>query len=106
MRDHEIRLLQPLLDAVSSRNDIRLLGPSRAEDRAPTVALDLGRPAAPVAEQLAKHGINCGGGDFYAVRPLRAMGVDPAQGVLRLSFVHYTTEAEVTRAIEALDAVL
>ena len=70
------------------------------------MALDLGRPAAPVAEQLAKHGINCGGGDFYAVRPLEALGIAPAQGVLRLSFVHYTSEGEVTQLIEALDRVL
>jgi selenocysteine lyase/cysteine desulfurase len=34
------------------------------------------------------------------------MGVDLGKGVLRLSFVHYTSEAEVTKAIEALDAVL
>jgi selenocysteine lyase/cysteine desulfurase len=47
-----------------------------------------------------------GGGDFYAGRPLKAMGVDPDKGVLRLSFVHYTTEAEVARLIEALDRCL
>jgi selenocysteine lyase/cysteine desulfurase len=34
------------------------------------------------------------------------MGVDTEKGVLRLSFVHYTSEAEVTRLIDALDAVL
>ncbi|MAC81724.1 MAG: nitrogen fixation protein NifS [Rhodobacteraceae bacterium] len=106
MRAHEVAILQPLLDAVAGRNDVRLLGPATAEGRAPTVALDLGRPAEPVAGELAKMGINCGGGDFYAVRPLQAMGVDPAQGVLRLSFVHYTSAEEVARLIDALDAVL
>jgi selenocysteine lyase/cysteine desulfurase len=34
------------------------------------------------------------------------MGVDPEKGVLRLSFVHYTSRAEVDRLIEALDHVL
>jgi selenocysteine lyase/cysteine desulfurase len=47
-----------------------------------------------------------GGGDFYAVRALQAMGVDAEKGVLRLSFVHYTSKAEVDRLIEALDHVL
>jgi selenocysteine lyase/cysteine desulfurase len=47
-----------------------------------------------------------GGGDFYAHRPLRAMGIDPAHGVLRLSFVHYTSVAEVERAVAAMDAAL
>lgn len=106
MRAHEVKILQPLLDAVKDRNAVRLLGPSDAEKRAPTVALSLNRPAEPVAAELAKHGIMCGGGDFYAHRPLKAMGVDPDQGVLRLSFVHYTTQAEIDRLLNALDDVL
>jgi selenocysteine lyase/cysteine desulfurase len=85
---------------------VRLLGPANAKERAPTVALALGRAAEPVAKQLAELGIMAGGSDFYAVRALRAMGVDPAQGVLRLSFTHYTDQSEVTALIEALDRVL
>ena len=34
------------------------------------------------------------------------MGVNPLHGVLRMSFVHYTTPEEVTRLIAALDAEL
>lgn len=106
MRGHEVRLLQPLLDYLAARNDLRLLGPRRAEAKAPTVAVALDRAAEPVSEALAREGINCWAGDFYARRPLEAMGVDLDRGVLRLSFVHYTTEAEVTRLIAALDRVL
>ena len=47
-----------------------------------------------------------GGGDFYAVRALEAHGINPEQGVLRLSFVHYTTASEVTHLIESLEKVL
>lgn len=106
IRAHETRLLQPLLDHVRARNAVRLLGPDRAGGRAPTVALDLGRPAAPVAEALAERGIMAGGGDFYAHRALRAAGIDPDRGVLRLSFVHYTTGAEIDLLLNALDDVL
>ncbi len=106
MRAHETTLLQPLLDAVKSRNAVRLLGPHEANMRAPTVALALNCPAEPVAAQLASFGINCGGGDFYAHRPLKAMGIDPEQGVLRLSFTHYTTQAEIDQLLNALDDVL
>ncbi|SHH79647.1 aminotransferase class V-fold PLP-dependent enzyme [Marivita hallyeonensis] len=106
MRGHEVQLLQPLLDAVKDRNSVRLIGPSEACLRAPTVALALNRPGEEVAADLAARGIMCGGGDFYAVRALEAMGVDADKGVLRLSFVHYTSEAEVTKLIDALDAVL
>ncbi len=107
MRTHETGLLQPLLDAVAGRRGVRLLGPADARRRAPTVALALGgRAAEPVAARLAEHGIMAGGGDFYAVRPLKAMGIDPAQGVLRLSFTHYTTAEEVERLIAVLEQVL
>ncbi|MGJ8627863.1 MAG: aminotransferase class V-fold PLP-dependent enzyme [Sulfitobacter sp.] len=106
MRAHESELLQPLLDGLKSRNSVRLIGPSVATDRAPTVALALNRPGEEVAQDLVKHGIMAGGGDFYAGRALTAMGVDEAKGVLRLSFTHYTTRAEVDQLLTALDDVL
>ena len=36
----------------------------------------------------------------------RKTAVDPAKGVLRMSAVHYTSDADVTRLIAALDRVL
>ena len=66
MRAHETELLQPLLDGVKSRNSVRLIGPSVATDRAPTVALALNRPGEEVAQALVKHGIMAGGGDRRA----------------------------------------
>lgn len=106
MRDHETALLQPLLDAVKSRNSVRLIGSDRAEGRAPTVALALNRAGEDVARDLAATGVMAGGGDFYAVRALEGMGVDAANGVLRLSFTHYTSQAEMDQLLNALDDVL
>jgi selenocysteine lyase/cysteine desulfurase len=106
MRRQETRLLQPLLDYLSGRNDIRLIGPRQATARAPTVAVVHERPGAELAADLARYGVNAGGGDFYAVRALEALGVDPHHGVLRMSFVHYTSQEEVDRLIKALDCVL
>lgn len=106
MRDHETALLQPLLDAVKSRNSVRLIGSDRAEGRAPTVALALNRAGEDVAQDLAATGVMAGGGDFYAVRALEGMGVDAANGVLRLSFTHYTSQAEMDQLLNALDDVL
>jgi cysteine desulfurase family protein (TIGR01976 family) len=106
MRAHEVALLQPLLDYLKDRNSVRLIGPTDAAARAPTVAVALNRPGAEAAADLAAHGIMAGGGDFYAVRPLQAMGVDTGKGVLRLSFVHYTSRAEVDKLLSALDDIL
>ncbi|MCQ0093341.1 aminotransferase class V-fold PLP-dependent enzyme [Roseovarius sp. M141] len=106
MHAHEEVLLAPLLDYLKSRNSVRLLGPGMAPGRAPTVAVRLDRPGEEVARDLAAHDIMAGGGDFYAVRALRAMGVDPNHGVLRLSFVHYTSRAEIDQLLTALEDVL
>jgi cysteine desulfurase family protein (TIGR01976 family) len=106
MRAHETALLQPLLDYLKDRNSVRLIGPTDAAAKAPTVAVALNRPGAEAAADLAAHGIMVGGGDFYAVRPLTAMGVDMDKGVLRLSFVHYTSRAEVDKLLTALDDIL
>ena len=74
--------------------------------RVPTVALDTQKPAEEVADALATHGVMAGAGDFYAMRTIGAMGCDTDAGVLRLSFVHYTTDAEVSKLMSALDATL
>ena len=106
MRAHEEVLLQPLLDYVSAKNSVRLIGPAQASSRAPTVALASENNAEDLAEQLVKHGIMAGGGDFYAQRPLSAMGVDLSKGVLRLSFTHYTSKGEIDQLLNALDDIL
>ncbi|WP_169052354.1 aminotransferase class V-fold PLP-dependent enzyme [Tabrizicola sp. YIM 78059] len=106
MRAQEVAVIQPLLDYLGQRNDLRLLGPRDAARRAPTVAVELDRPAEPVSEELGRHGIACWAGDFYAVRPLQALGIDLDKGVLRMSAVHYTSAEEVGRLIAALDRVL
>jgi len=108
MRAHEVKLLQPLLDYLAAKNSVRLLGPREASRRAPTVAvaLDGSREAEATAAALAPYGIMAGGGDFYAVRPLSALGVDLEKGVLRMSFIHYTSEDEIGKLINAIDSVL
>lgn len=106
MRDQEKALLQPVLSHLRQKNSVRLLGPDQAENRAPTVAVDLGKPAFEVAEKLAEYGIMAGGDNFYAVRALEGMGINPDHGVLRMSFVHYTNQAEIDKLLNALDDII
>jgi hypothetical protein len=106
MRAQEVAVLQPLLDYLADRNLVRLIGPQDAGKRAPTVAVELAGPGIDAAVALAPYGIMAGGGNFYGQRPLQGMGIDTDKGVLRLSFVHYTSVAEVEKLIGALDRVL
>ena len=102
-RAHESLLLEPLLKYLSNKNDIRILGPNSVNVRVPTVSLDLGLKSRTVAEGLVNDGLMVDSGDFYAVRLLQALGVKIKYGVLRLSFVHYTSELEVDHLIRSLD---
>ena len=106
MRAQEVAVIAPVLDYLAARNDVRLIGPRDAARRAPTVAVELDRAAEPVSEELGRNGIACWAGDFYAVRPLAALGIDRAKGVLRMSATHYTSAEDVARLIASLDRVL
>ena len=108
-RAHEDLTLAPLLDFLRQRRDLRILGNDHIQTptgRVPTVAIKTARPAAAIATDLEAHGVMAGAGDFYAVRTLAALGCDPDEGVLRLSFVHYTSVGEVDQLIKGLDATL
>jgi selenocysteine lyase/cysteine desulfurase len=107
LRGAEVPLLATLLDYLSTRRDIRLLGPAVARERAATVSfvperIDPGE----VVKSLAARGFMAGHGNFYAVRVLEAMNVDPTRGAVRLSLVHYNSPEEVADVIEALERVL
>ena len=105
--DHEAEISQPLLDYLAGRNDVRLLGPTEAANRQPTISFVPKHHTADVVGQaLGVRGIACGTGHFYGYRLVEAMGADPDLGVVRLSMVHYSSRADVEAAIEALDAVL
>ena len=103
----ERRNLQPLLDFLSQRKSVRLIGKAVTKNRAPTVAFTVaGRDPAEIAALLAKQKIGIANGNCYAYRLMPALGIDPQQGVVRVSFVHYTAKEEVERLMEALDEIL
>lgn len=107
MRDRESELLQPLLDYLSGHEKTRLVGKVQAESRAPTVAFTANSHSSKhIASKLANFGIGAGAGDFYAYRLIEALGYDMDDGVVRVSFVHYTSPDEVTHLINSLDQIL
>ncbi len=106
-RTHETALLQPLLDFLAQHPKVRLIGRTRAADRAPTVSFTAqGKSSAAIASELAAAGFGVGVGNFYAYRLVQALGIDPDDGAVRVSFVHYTSKDEVDRLVTALDGVL
>ena len=59
-----------------------------------------------IYDALVAGGVSCGHGHFYSRRLVTALGLDPDDGVVRLSMVHYNTHDEVARALDVLDHVL
>jgi selenocysteine lyase/cysteine desulfurase len=65
-----------------------------------------GRTSTSIGEALACQGLGVGTGNFYAYRLVEALGIEPQDGAVRTSFVHYTADAEIGRLIGALDSLL
>jgi len=106
-QDAEHANLQVLLDYLNSKPNVKVIGKTKVDNRAPTVSLVVdGRAPEDLAAALAAKKISVGNGNCYAYRLMQAVGIEPDQGVLRLSFVHYTSKAEIEGLIEALDSIL
>lgn len=107
LHDAEQVLLADLLSFVGQHPKLTLIGSADPKKRAATVSLiPKGQTPQELAQKLVDQGIICGAGNFYAVRLLDAMGIDPSTGVLRLSFVHYTSAEEMAQLIKALESAL
>ncbi|EPJ46519.1 MAG: aminotransferase, class V [Osedax symbiont Rs1] len=99
--------LKPILDFFKQHPKIRIIGPSSATNRAPTVAILVqGHPSMALAKSLAAMGIMCGAGHFYSVRLLEAMDIDTVNGVLRFSLVHYTSPGDADKLIKAISSII
>lgn len=103
----EKKLLTLLLGWLRNRNDLRIVGPDDPELRAPTVSIiPQKKSISKVVSVLTEHKLMVGSGDFYGVRPLLDMNIPLDPGVLRLSFLHYTSEQEIEQLISGLTAAL
>ncbi|MDH3500473.1 MAG: aminotransferase class V-fold PLP-dependent enzyme [Acidimicrobiia bacterium] len=110
-QDHESALLEPVLDYLSAADGVRLIGPASIDSlpghRCPTVAfVPIGRDPAEVVRRLTEYKIMASSGHFYAYRVLEGLDIDVNRGLVRLSWVHYTTTDEIDQLIRAISSVL
>jgi selenocysteine lyase/cysteine desulfurase len=101
IHEHETRLSARFLSGLP--DGIELYGIRTPEGRTPTFCFNVnGRRPREVAELLAEQDIYVWDGNYYALEPMRALGIDDTGGAVRAGFLHYTTEEEVDRLLEAL----
>ena len=101
IQDHAIHLGERFLAGLPSR--ARVFGiTDDLTVRTPTYAIELeGLSARRLATELADRAIYVTDGDYYAVEVMRALGREDG-GLVRIGFLHYTTEDEVDRLLAAL----
>jgi cysteine desulfurase family protein (TIGR01976 family) len=98
-------LVERLLGWLAARPSVRVVGSPRADaQRVGTVSFAHERvPSAAIAAAAHREGIGIRNGHMYAPRLCRALGIDEADGAVRVSLVHYNTPEEIERLIAALD---
>ena len=102
IEEHETKLTARFLSAIAGRG--RAIRDQDAGGAHADVLLQHRRAPPPrqVAELLAERDIYVWDGDYYALEPMRALGLADSGGAVRAGFLHYTTEDEVDRLLEAL----
>jgi selenocysteine lyase/cysteine desulfurase len=102
MLAHERALGARLLERLPE--PVALYGLPTMEGRVPTFCFNVpGRSAEQVATSLAKRDIAVWHGDYYAVETMKYLGLE--DGAVRAGIVHYNTEDEVDRLVDALAAL-
>ena len=106
MNSHEASLCNVLLERLTDL-PTRIFGKNTMQGREANIALiSQNATSAQLSTLLGKRGIATKHGHFYAYRILKKMGLDPDDGVLRLSFAHYNTMKETERLVTALTDIL
>ena len=102
---YERRLIEPLLSGLVESPGVKVWGitdPEQLHQRVPTVSITHERLSPEqLAAYLAQRGIFVWHGNFYALPLTEALGLEP-EGMVRIGLLHYNTQEEVQRLLDAL----
>ena len=103
---HEADLALQLIEGLCSIDGLSVHGitePGRMSERVPTVSFSVADIApASLAQLLAQENIFVWSGHNYAWQMVHALGLAPAEGVLRIGAAHYNTAGEIAETVEAV----
>jgi cysteine desulfurase family protein (TIGR01976 family) len=105
---HEEEVTNPILDYIYNREDLRLIGKYKIQNknRAPTISFTSRKKSSKeVSKILVREKIATRNDNFYAWRCLKALGIDTEDGLIRLSLTHYNSKKDSEKAIEALKKI-
>ena len=105
---HEEDLGIPILEYISNRTDLKLIGKNKIKNknRAPTISfVSKNKTSKSISEQLVKNGIATRNDNFYAWRCLNHLGIDTNDGVVRISIVHYNNNEDINNLLNSMDKI-
>ncbi|MBL1419182.1 MAG: aminotransferase class V-fold PLP-dependent enzyme [Alphaproteobacteria bacterium] len=105
MHEAETALLDELLAFLGEKSNVTIYGKSASAGREANVAFTVeGITSQSIVEALGAKNIGAKYGHFYAYRLMQALGLD--DGVVRLSYAHYLTQADNVKLLAALDKII
>ncbi len=91
-----------LLEGLKANTRVTLYGPHNLSARVGTFGFRLaGELPEQTAERLTAAGVSAAAGHFYAVMPVKKVGLYP-EGIVRVSIAHYTSREDAQRLLDAL----
>jgi cysteine desulfurase family protein (TIGR01976 family) len=109
IRQYELNISKRFLFGIAQNPRITNYGitdPAHVAGRTPTFAIRLnGLHPDAAAKRLGEQGIFVWSGHFYALDLIERLRLSDQGGVIRIGFVHYNTEEEVDRTLDALETL-
>lgn len=106
---HEEAMAERLLTYLRSNKAVCIIGVDSAAAGARMATVN-SMVAGQVSEAVVRHmdsfNIGIRFGDFYARRPIDALGLQAQGGVVRVSIAHYNTPEEIDRLVQHLDELI
>ena len=108
MRAYEEPAQARLIEYLLGKGRVRVIGPAHSgPTRVGTVSfVHESKSSREITAAAHARNIGIRNGHMYAYRLCEALGLDPEDGVVRVSLVHYNTVEEIDRLIEIFEAVL
>jgi cysteine desulfurase family protein (TIGR01976 family) len=107
--EQEEKICGQLIDYLNSVRGVKIIGETTADAtiRVPTVSFvtEKGRHS-DIVSAIDRFNIGIRYGDFYARRLVDHLQLDPVEGVIRVSMVHYNTADEIAQLIKRLEPLL
>ena len=103
----ELPLQRRLLEYLATRSDIRVVGPHDGGiDRVGTISfVHRSIPSRDIVAAAHAKQVGIRNGHMYAYRLCEALSIEPEDGVVRVSLLHYNTMDEIERMVDVLGSV-